>query len=232
MNFDATYKYFEWEMELLKSIQSLHADWLTPILKFICDITMHGEMWIALGIVLALYKKTRKTGVTMLLAMLLGTITADIILKPLVQRPRPFQQYVDMEWILFELNEKGKRMVTFVDTNKIGFDFYIKKLPSDWSFPSGHSVCGFSASIALLTRNKKAAIPALIMACSIAFGRMYLFVHFPTDVFTGICIGTFWGIISYFVINAVYKKMGKEQPAAEKAVIEETIISEKSKSEE
>lgn len=211
MDFNATFRYWQWEMDLLKEIQGLHADWLTPILKFICDITMHGELWIAIAIVLTIYPKTRKVGFTMMCAMILGSITADFILKPLIQRPRPFQQFLENGWIVTEINEEGKQMVVFVNKATLGFDFYIKKIPSDWSFPSGHSVCGFAASTALFTRNKKAAIPAYIVASVIAFGRLYLFVHFPTDVITGICIGVFGGIISFFIVNAIYKKLGKRE---------------------
>lgn len=214
MSFHEVYQYWEWEMDLLQSIQQLHVDWLTPILNFICNITMHGEMWIALAIVLTIIPKTRKAGFTMILAMAFGTLIADVTLKPLIQRPRPFQQYVDQQWILYEINDKGKKMVTFVDQAKIGFDFYLKKLPADWSFPSGHSVCGMAASVSLTTRSRKLGIPALIVACTIVFARMYLFVHFPTDVLAGVIIGILCATASYFVINLIYRKLGKEDSKA------------------
>ena len=64
------------------------------------------------------------------------------------------------------------------------------KSPKDYSFPSGHSMNGFAASIALLCNDKKLGIPAVILASLIAFSRLYHFVHFPTDVMVGILIGT------------------------------------------
>ena len=76
--------------------------------------------------------------------------------------------------------------ITFIIGNLI----LLIKSPKDYSFPSGHSMNGFAASIALLCNDKKLGIPAVILASLIAFSRLYHFVHFPTDVMVGILIGT------------------------------------------
>ena len=105
----------------------------------------------------------------MVVTMAIAFIIANLILKNLVARDRPC-------WI--------DKSVSLLIPD-----------PKDFSFPSGHSVNGFAASVALLLNDKRFGIPAVILAAVIAFSRMYLFVHFPTDVFTGIVIGTACAIL-------------------------------------
>jgi undecaprenyl-diphosphatase len=69
-------------------------------------------------------------------------------------------------------------------------------VPADYSFPSGHSMNGFAAALTLFFHDKRLGIPALVLAAIIAFSRLYNFVHFPTDVFVGIAIGT---VVAIFV---------------------------------
>lgn len=80
------------------------------------------------------------------------------------------------------------------------------RIPRDFSFPSGHSVAGFTAAVIIFRHNRRWGIPALILAALIAFSRLYLYVHFPTDVLAGILIGILTGIaadvlIDRFIIN-------------------------------
>jgi undecaprenyl-diphosphatase len=81
------------------------------------------------------------------------------------------------------------------------------KVPHDYSFPSGHSNASFAVATAIFTRNKKLGIPALILAAAIAISRLYVFVHWPTDVLVGSLTGICGGIISYFIVNLIYKKL-------------------------
>ena len=89
--------YFGWEMELLRMIQELHTQLLTPVLIFLSWINNHGEFWILAGLILTIIPKTRKCGISVLLAMLFGTLITDLTLKGICARPRPYYyaEYMD-----------------------------------------------------------------------------------------------------------------------------------------
>ena len=97
------------------------------------------------------------------IALILDLILCNLVLKPLAARPRPC-------WI----DEQVKLLVA---------------APKDYSFPSGHSAASFAAAVSIFVMHKKEGAAALILACLIAFSRLYLFVHFPTDVLAGIAVG-------------------------------------------
>ena len=109
-----------------------------------------------------------------------GFLLWSVGMKKIIARPRPC-------WI----NE--------------GIEMLIR-IPKDFSFPSGHSVAGFTAAVIIFRHNWRWGIPALILAALIAFSRLYLYVHFPTDVLAGTLIGILTGIaadvlIERFIIN-------------------------------
>ena len=122
-----------------------------------------GGSWIALTAVFLILPKYRKCGVRMAIALILDLILCNLVLKPLAARPLPC-------WI----DEQVKLLVA---------------APKDYSFPSGHSAASFAAAVSIFVMHKKEGAAALILACLIAFSRLYLFVHFPTDVLAGIAVG-------------------------------------------
>ena len=179
-------------MELLRMIQELHAQFLTPVMIFLSKINSHGEFWILTGLILTIIPKTRKCGFSVLLAMIFGTLITDVTLKGLCARPRPYYytEYMEANYIRLLVEMKEKDLFR--------------------SFPSGHSVCSFAAAVSILHYYRKAGIAALAGAFLIAFSRLYLFVHFPTDVFAGICIGTLCAVLSCMLIARMYAgKKGK-----------------------
>ena len=161
---------------------------LDQFMIFVSWINTHGEFWIGLSIILMCIPKTRKAGITMLVAMILESCLADFIIKPLELRNRPCF-YTDI-----------------MEQNNIVllYDMGVKELSK--SFPSGHTGCGIAASLSLFFYHKKAGIAALVFALIVAFSRMYLFLHFPTDVLMGAVIGIISAIISYYVLKAIFKK--------------------------
>lgn len=102
------------------------------------------------------------------------------MLKPLVARERPC-------WI----NESVHLLVA---------------MPKDYSFPSGHTQASFASATAIFHVNKKAGVCAFILAVLIAFSRLYLYVHFPTDVLAGIGIGVICGLLAGVVYQEVLKR--------------------------
>ena len=171
----------QFELGILNSIQDIFGckflDFLMPIITLFGD---GGIFWIALAVILLLFKKTRKIGLTMGISLALGFIVGNLFLKNVVARIRPY-----------DLNES--------------FSLLIEKL-HDFSFPSGHTLASFEASVSIFLHNKKFGIPAVILAVLIAFSRLYLYVHYPTDVLASIILGTGFAILSFFIVKKIYNK--------------------------
>lgn len=153
-----------WEFSFLYALQELHNPILDAIMVFITTLGDDGLFWIALGVICLFFKKYRKMGLQVLLSMLFTFIIGNLILKNVFARPRPCD-LVDIETISMLISR-----------------------PHGHSFPSGHSMNGMVAAMALFLNNRKIGIPALILATLIGFSRMYLFVHFPTDVLGGFLV--------------------------------------------
>ena len=146
-------------------IQShFHVPFLDTLFIFITKLGDSGLIWIALGLALVCFRKTRKCGVAVLLALLTEWAICNGILKNMIARPRPYTLYPDIP-------------------------LYVPRLHS-YSFPSGHAASSFVAAVALFQFYKKSGITAITLATLIAFSRVYLFMHWPTDVLAGALLGT------------------------------------------
>lgn len=161
------------DFKLLYLIDQLHNDILDKVMIFITNLGDSGIFWIVLALILICIKKTRKCGILMLISMLCGVIIGNGILKNLVRRARPC-------WI--------DTTIPLLISN-----------PTDFSFPSGHTLASFEAAIMIFLHNKKWGIPAILLAFAIAFSRLYLFVHFPTDVLGGFLLGMSISILVYYI---------------------------------
>ncbi|MBO5743874.1 MAG: phosphatase PAP2 family protein [Clostridia bacterium] len=166
----------ETELAILNLIQMLRCSFLDLILTFITHLGDKGFLWIALGLGLCFVKKHRRTGVCILLALLINLIICNLSLKPLIARVRPYEY---AEGIKLLINE-----------------------PHDFSFPSGHSSSSFAAAFSVWYTNRKWGTVCALLAGLIAFSRLYLYVHFPSDVLFGILIG----ILSAFAAKSVVGK--------------------------
>lgn len=160
------------ELSILDWIQTLHMPFLDKIMVFITRLGDAGIIWIVLSIVLLLIPKTRKSGAVMVVALVVDVLLCNIVLKNLVARTRPY------------------------DVNT-GVHLLVAKL-HDYSFPSGHTAASFASVTALyLAGEKKLWKFALVLACLIAISRLYLYVHYPTDVLGGILFGVISGYLGY-----------------------------------
>ncbi len=151
-----------WEFHILYALQEIHNPVLDKIMLFITSLGDDGWLWLAIGAVCLFFKKHRKMGLQLLLSMLCTFILGNLILKNIFARPRP----CDIDTAITLLVSR----------------------PHGHSFPSGHSINSMVAAVALFLNNKKIGVPAVIIATLIGFSRLYLFVHFPTDVLAGFTI--------------------------------------------
>ena len=180
---------FSFDFPILDWIQANIAnDFLDTFMPIITAFGNGGIFWMACAAVMLIFPKTRKTGLAMGIALVLGLIFCNFLLKPLVNRPRPFKVLEDMG-IIVQL---------------------LIKEPGPHSFPSGHTIASFEAGVAMLLGNKKLGIPAFILAILIAFSRLYLYVHYPTDVIASIILGTLFAFIGHFVAKKIPLPEGKK----------------------
>ena len=158
-------------------------DVLMPIITLLGDA---GIFWIAVAVLFIFTKKYRKIAIGMMFALMMGLVICNIWLKPTIARIRPYD---------FQLQ------------------FFAKEIPllaggmHDFSFPSGHTIASFEAAVVILLGNKKLGIPAMILACLIAFSRLYLYVHYPTDVIVSVILGSILALIGWYLAQKVMDKL-------------------------
>lgn len=166
--------------------EHLHTPFGDAVMPAITSLGNLGIFWILLAVVLLFLPKWRKAGFQMLAGMALAVLVGSLILKPLIARERPFSA-----------NEYLNLLIT---------------APKDFSFPSGHTSSSFAAATVLFRRNKGAGAAAAVLAALIAFSRMYLYVHYPSDILAGLLLGIASGAVGTLLVNAVWRKW-KRRPA-------------------
>jgi undecaprenyl-diphosphatase len=167
-------------------LQSELMDTIMPIITMFGDA---GIFWIACALLLMVFPKTRRIGLGMGFALIMGLLICNVTLKPLVARIRPYD---------YQIQVLGKTWQDLLLGGKL-----LVETPHDFSFPSGHTIASFEACTVLMLGNKKLGIPATLLAIAIAFSRLYLYVHYPTDVIASIILGTLFGIIGYLVSHKI-----------------------------
>ena len=149
---------------------------LDTLMPLITTLGNGGFIWITIALVLLFTKKYRRTGLAMAFSLLMGLVVCNLFLKPWVARIRPFD--FQAEYFATSINLLINR-------------------PHDYSFPSGHTIASFEGCTALMLGNKKFGIPALTLAILTAFSRLYLYVHYPSDVLFSVVLGTLFGILGH-----------------------------------
>lgn len=144
----------------------IRQDWMEGFWKGITMLGDSGWFWIALSLLLMVPRQTRWIGITSLAAIVIGALITNVTLKNLVARTRPYEVVEGLALLI----EKQR----------------------DYSFPSGHTCASFAAAgVYWRMLPKKFGIPLVILAAMIAFSRLYVGVHYPTDVLAGLLIGLF-----------------------------------------
>ncbi len=172
------------DFAVLNFIQSFLTSPVTDaVMKFITHLGDDGIIWIIFAVVLLFPKKTRRCGITVGVALILGLVLGNVVIKNIFCRMRPYT----LEGAAVTMPLIGEQ--------------------SEFSFPSGHTRSSFEAAFVLFWSDKRLGIPALVLATLIAFSRLYFYVHFPTDIIGGIFLGLFNAWLATFIVEKVEKKL-------------------------
>ena len=173
----------EMELKILDWIQGhLSCGLLDTVMPAVTHLGDGGMLWIGLAAVLTAFPKTRKVGLAVAAGLVLEVVCCNGILKPLVARVRPCELQPAVELLV--------------------------PRPTDFSFPSGHTGASFAAASALCFRRSRLWIPAAALAALIGFSRLYLYVHYPTDVLAGMLIGILLGWAGSAVSTGIWDRRG------------------------
>ena len=140
-------------------------DFIMFIVSFLGNL---GLIWVFIDIYVFFFAKNKPLGIAIFISLIVNAIVVNAVLKPHFSRIRPYE--------------------------KLKFDIKIKK-PTDYSFPSGHTAASFAVVGSLYVFNSNLFIPSLILSLLMGFSRMYLGVHYFSDVFAGGLIGYIIGFI-------------------------------------
>lgn len=174
------------------NLRNSFMDFVMPLFSNLQD---GGLIWISIAVVMLFFKRTRYCGIAVLLAMGIDTLITEYGIKNVVCRVRPCNLVDDVNMLV--------------------------KKPTSYSFPSNHSASAFAGAVAVMLTIKKKAwtIPAFVFSGIIAFSRMYVFVHFPSDVFAGILLGSTVAVLVCYLM----KKTGFKALLERKNIIEKDV---------
>lgn len=160
------------DISILNLIQNLKSPLMDKIMTTITAFGNMGIFWIILIIIFLTTKEYKKMAKFMIVCMLVNVVIVNLIIKPAVGRQRPFEIVEGIKLLVLK--------------------------PQDPSFPSGHSAISFCmlTTILFFSKSKTINIMASLLAILISFSRLYLYVHFPSDVFCGIIFGILSSLIS------------------------------------
>jgi len=167
-------------------LYGLAGGFFTPLAHLFDLLGKGGALLIALSLALMLFPRTRRVGTVMLLALGVGALITNVALKPMVYRPRPYTfegSIYHQVWLLVGQHTE-----------------------SDFSFPSGHTTAATAAMLGLfLSTNKRKSWPALLFALCMGISRLYLGVHYFTDVLGGFFAGAIGAVVAYFIVKLIPK---------------------------
>lgn len=163
-----------------------HTNWLDSFMIAITTLGNSGVIWIAVGIYLLWRSEYRKTGIAIVVALALGFLICNLGIKPLVGRIRPFEWQPTLQLLI--------------------------TAPQGYSFPSGHTWSSFAIATILMLDKIPRRYWGLGLAGFIGLSRIYLYVHFPTDVLVGMILGILIGCMSFNVLNYLLTVYGDKLP--------------------
>ena len=161
--------------------------WMTPVMELISLLGKGGIALIVLSLVLLVIRKTRRFGTAMILGLAIGAVVVNLWLKVVVARPRP---YADINGFYYPL-----------------WQMMGSQIESDYSFPSGHTNAAFACMVpAFLLGKKSWSWLCLLFAFLMGVSRIYLVVHYPSDVLGGLIMGTLAGLLGVLIMKHLPEK--------------------------
>lgn len=173
------------DAEILLFIQEyVRQDWMNWFWKGITMLGNAGWFWILMSVILLIPEKTRPIGITALVSLIIGTLITNVFLKNAVARIRPY--------------EVVEGLILLIEKQR------------DYSFPSGHTCASFAAAMVYMKMMpKKYGVPFVILAALIALSRLYVGVHYPTDVIGGLIVGIFSAWAAVHLMEYLQKRLKK-----------------------
>lgn len=163
-----------WELSVLEWFDSLHGLPLDPVMVGVTYSATSGLIWFVLGFLMTCSSRWRRCGASVIVSVIAAYIVVDLVLKPLVCRERPFAVE----------------------------DFHLLiSAPDSWSFPSGHTASAFAGATAVFIHSRRWGSVALVYASLVGLSRVYLCVHWPTDVLAGAVIGAVAAVAAVWVMS-------------------------------
>ncbi len=183
----------EFDMQILVFLQeTIRNDFLNPIMKIITRLGDGGVFWILLTVVLLIIPKTRKLGICSAFSLLLSVIICNVVLKNLFGRIRPYDYFIDIVYLLDGIKEA-----------------------TDPSFPSGHTSSSFAAALSIFLASTKKqklfTVWLLILAALISFSRLYIGIHYPTDVFASMALSIGLAFLGTFLGKKLYDYFSEKE---------------------
>ena len=168
-----------WEESFMQWMGSVHSHGLDVVMTSITYCATYSAIWLSICLLMFLKRGCRKYVPVILMSILIAYIVCDLVLKPLVGRERPYDA-MDLEPIV--------------------------AVSTSFSFPSGHTASSFAAATALYLYDRRYGIPALVFAALVGISRVYLLVHWPTDVIIGAVIGMVCALSVYAMMNRMFPR--------------------------
>ena len=158
---------------------------LDRVMPWVSFLGNGGMVWILAACLLLCTRRYRRSGILLLVGLAAGALVGNLLLKPLISRARPSWPYP--------------------------VPALLSRAPAGYSFPSGHALSSFAAATILALTDRKLGAFALPLACLIALSRLYLYVHFPSDVLAGAILGAVIGGFVYWFGKRISQNGGAEK---------------------
>lgn len=189
--------FYGFDTKVYEIVCSLQCSFLNIIAEIFANLGNFRAflVYAVIALVLCCFKKTRKYGISLAFALAIGSLVTNIILKPWIARPRPYF---------------GLKDTPFWDTYEAFYTYAGSHIESDLSFPSGHTTVAFETSVSVFSTARsdghKWGYILLLFAIIMGISRIYLCVHYPTDVIAGFLVGTLAGIAGFLISRKITKK--------------------------
>lgn len=209
---------FEWEEQMLLGVQeALRTDWLTPIMKFITLFGEAGIFWIVCCLVMIVFKRTRRLGIICSLSLAFTFIVCNLTIKPLVDRVRPWEIIEELERLIPDPGDASFPSGHSADSMGPAWAMFLATMPIRMKREDGSlgtksydsvRCLGWKGEGAQPRTMHMLAIAAVVLSVLIGLSRLYLGVHFPTDVICGLLLGMIVATVVYYVIIKIEDKRG------------------------